>query len=115
MSSVYRKIVLITGANRGIGNALARKLVGTDEYTVILAARSLSAAQDAAAELDKGTERAVGVQLDVEDEASIRACAHKVQEQYGKLDILVNNAGKCQQDAIRPRLDLTGARHLPRL
>ena len=102
MSSVTRKIVLITGANRGIGNALARKLAGS-EYTVILAARSLAAAQEAATQISSYVKSVIGIQLDVEDVASIQACADKVEKEYGKLDVLVNNVGRSKKKPWKAR------------
>ena len=89
-----RQIVLITGANRGIGLAIAQRLA-QPKYTVIITARSLEKAQTAAASISTNTEDVVGMRLDVEDLTSIETCAKEVEAKYGRLDILIHNAGMC--------------------
>ncbi|MFF1571348.1 SDR family NAD(P)-dependent oxidoreductase [Leifsonia sp. NPDC058292] len=82
-------VALVTGANRGIGREVARELAGRG-FKVVVAARSLLAAQELAAQL--GSE-SVAVPIDVTDPASVRATAQRVQELTGGIDVLVNNAG----------------------
>jgi NAD(P)-dependent dehydrogenase (short-subunit alcohol dehydrogenase family) len=81
------KIALITGANRGLGFETARQLAEAG-MTVIVGARDASKGAEAARAL--GTEF---VQLDVTDDASVRAAAETIRARYGRLDLLVNNAG----------------------
>ncbi|MEP6480602.1 MAG: SDR family NAD(P)-dependent oxidoreductase [Rhodoglobus sp.] len=76
---------LVTGANSGIGFAIAKQLLGHG-FTVWVGARNLERGQRAAEALG---ERAHAVQLDVTDPNSIAAAA----EHIGELDILINNAG----------------------
>jgi NAD(P)-dependent dehydrogenase (short-subunit alcohol dehydrogenase family) len=90
--SHQRQIVLITGANRGIGFAIAQRLA-QPKYTVIITARSLEKAQAAASSISKNTDDVIGLQLDVEDSTSIEACAKEVEHKYGRLDVLIHNAG----------------------
>jgi NAD(P)-dependent dehydrogenase (short-subunit alcohol dehydrogenase family) len=85
-------VALVTGSNRGIGLAIARRLA-REGMTVIVAARDAARGEAAAASLrDEGGD-AVATRLDVTDAASIEAAARFVRERFGRLDVLVNNAG----------------------
>jgi NAD(P)-dependent dehydrogenase (short-subunit alcohol dehydrogenase family) len=92
-----QKIALITGANRGIGFETAKQL-GEQGVTVVLAARQLSAATEAANELKQQGIDAYGIQLDVTNVDERKAAAKYVEEKFGKLDILINNAGVGPKD-----------------
>lgn len=83
--------VLITGANRGIGLALAGELVARG-HEVIATARNPESATELQA-LDGGSGKLHIVALDVTDAASVSAAAGVVAEKFGSLDILINNAG----------------------
>ena len=87
-----RKIVLITGANKGIGLATAREL-GRAGHTVLLGARDPGRGTAAAQALAGEGLDAVFVRLDVTDTGVIAAAAAFIEQAYGRLDILVNNAG----------------------
>jgi NAD(P)-dependent dehydrogenase (short-subunit alcohol dehydrogenase family) len=87
-----KKVALITGANRGIGLETAKQL-GEQGVTVLVGARSLSAAEDTAAKLKQSGIDAYPVQLDVVNEADRKAAVKFIGEKFGKLDILINNAG----------------------
>lgn len=80
-------VTLITGANKGIGYATARLLVGRG-HTVYVGARDPGRGERAAAELG-----ARSVALDVTDDASVTAALAAVGDAEGHLDVLVNNAG----------------------
>ncbi|MBD0381205.1 SDR family oxidoreductase [Paenibacillus sedimenti] len=86
------KIALITGANKGIGLEIARQL-GKQGMIVLVGARSLDKAEQAAAELQAEQFRAYPIKLDVTDQQDIRTAAERINTKYGKLDVLVNNAG----------------------
>ena len=80
-------IILITGANKGLGHEGARRLVEAG-HTVWMGARDPVRGRVAAQQVG-GTY----VQLDVTDQASVDAAAATIQERDGHLDVLVNNAG----------------------
>jgi NAD(P)-dependent dehydrogenase (short-subunit alcohol dehydrogenase family) len=84
------RIVLVTGANRGIGRELARQLVARGD-TVVLTARDLAKAERAAATLPD-PQRVLARRLDVTDPASIAQVAADLNRRHGRLDVLVNNA-----------------------
>jgi NAD(P)-dependent dehydrogenase (short-subunit alcohol dehydrogenase family) len=84
------RVVLVTGANRGIGRELARQLALRGD-AVVLTARDLVKAERAAAALG-GHERVLARRLEVTDPASIAQVAADLTGRYGRLDALVNNA-----------------------
>jgi len=86
------KIALVTGANRGIGLETVRQLA-QQGVTVLLAARTLTSAQEATAKLmAEGLREIHPIQLDVTKASDRTAAAEQIDEQFGRLDILVNNA-----------------------
>lgn len=87
-----KKIVLVTGANRGIGLEICRQLARQD-MTVILTARDPAKGEEACRRLQDEGFAAVFHQLDVTDPHSIDALKEFVQRESGRLDVLVNNAG----------------------
>jgi NAD(P)-dependent dehydrogenase (short-subunit alcohol dehydrogenase family) len=86
------RIALVTGANKGIGLQIARKLTEAG-VTVIIGARDRERGEAASAELASLGASIASVQLDLGDEASIAAAADYIANRHGRLDILVNNAG----------------------
>ncbi|GAA1717211.1 SDR family oxidoreductase [Isoptericola hypogeus] len=95
------KIALVTGANRGIGLATARRLA-RDGAHVVVASRDAAAGREAAAALvDEGLS-ASSVAMDVTDPRQVRAAATLVAEQHGHLDVLVNNAGVLPEASADP-------------
>lgn len=85
-------IVLITGANKGIGKETARQL-GARGATVLIGSRDEARGQQAVGELTADGADARFVQLDVTDGSSIRAAAKWIETEFGRLDVLINNAG----------------------
>lgn len=86
------KIVLITGANKGIGKEIARQL-GAAGMTVLVGARDPERGEAAAAELREGGADARFIAVDVTDSGGLAAAAAQVEQDFGRLDVLVNNAG----------------------
>lgn len=98
----------ITGAGRGIGEAIARRLA-RDGVFVVLGARTLEACEALARELRAEGGAAAAVALDVADPASVRAAATRAAELVGPertLDWLVNNAGIAHSAPLFPREDV---------
>src|SRR5688572_10575786 len=88
------KVALVTGATGGIGKEIARGLARMGA-TVVIGARSLERGEAAAAEIaaDAGSGSLVAMELDVADQASIRAFTAAFRARFPALDALVNNAG----------------------
>ncbi|HYS56433.1 MAG TPA: 3-oxoacyl-[acyl-carrier-protein] reductase [Thermoanaerobaculia bacterium] len=89
------KTALVTGASRGIGEAIARRLAECGAH-VLCAARSVQRVEEIAAELTKAGHRATGVQLDITSD-DVRDRVKALLEQQS-IDILVNNAGVTADD-----------------
>ncbi|MCX7930433.1 MAG: SDR family NAD(P)-dependent oxidoreductase [Chlorobi bacterium] len=85
-------IALITGANRGIGYALAHEL-GRRGITILIGARDEQRGAAAADALHAEGIAAEPIHLDMERPQTFAAAAHTIAERYGVLDMLINNAG----------------------
>lgn len=83
------KVAIVTGAGRGIGAAIARKLAERGA-SIALADINREAAETTAREISGET---IALRVDVSDGASVREMVSQVIERFGKVDILVNNAG----------------------
>lgn len=86
------KVAIVTGAASGIGREIARAYL-REGAKVAIADLTQAASDTAAAELDPAGARAIGVAMDVSDEAQVEAGTARVIERFGRLDILVSNAG----------------------
>jgi NAD(P)-dependent dehydrogenase (short-subunit alcohol dehydrogenase family) len=86
------RVAIVTGASRGLGQTFARALMraGAD---LVITSRHVDALHAFQEELEREGRRAVGLELDVRDEASIRRMADAAHQAFGRIDILVNNAG----------------------
>ncbi|MDH3387791.1 MAG: SDR family oxidoreductase [Gammaproteobacteria bacterium] len=85
-----QKVILVTGANRGMGLETCRELVAMG-HRVLLGGRDRDAATRAAQSL--ASDLVEAVRLDVTSPSDIDALARHIDQQYGRLDVLVNNAG----------------------
>lgn len=86
------KIILITGATRGIGKAILATLVSPN-VTVIGTATSQQGADKISAHIKELGGKGQGMVLNVSDANSIDGCLKDIDSQYGAVSVLVNNAG----------------------
>lgn len=86
------KVAVVTGAASGIGKTIARAFLD-EGAKVAIADLNKDAADAVAREFDSTGERAIGVAMDVTDEAQVNAGIDAVAARFGGIDILVSNAG----------------------
>lgn len=91
-NNIQGKVVLITGASSGIGEAAA-KLIAARGAHVVLGARRTERLEALAAEIQTQGGSAHFRALDVTDMADMQAFADFAQAQFGKIDVIINNAG----------------------
>ncbi len=92
MAVLQDKIVLVTGAGAGIGRATALAMAAAGA-TVAAADIDLAAAERTAAEAATNARRAIAIEADCGDVASIDRMVARTIAEFGRLDVIVNNAG----------------------
>jgi NAD(P)-dependent dehydrogenase (short-subunit alcohol dehydrogenase family) len=93
------KVAIVTGAQTGIGLAIARRL-GEEGAAVVLA--DIADAEPQARELREQGARALALRVDVADEVSVAAAVERTLSEFGRIDILVNNAAIAATIQLRP-------------
>ena len=93
-----KTLILITGANQGLGYYAAQQLASQGNYHVLIGSRDISKAEKAIQSLASDSTVKVSsndlepIQIDIDDDASIAAAVKTIDAKYHKLDILLNNA-----------------------
>jgi meso-butanediol dehydrogenase / (S,S)-butanediol dehydrogenase / diacetyl reductase len=100
---VAGRVVVVTGAARGIGAAFARALAGEGAHVVVADVDGDRAAETARAIADVGG-TAVSLDVDVSDRAQVRRLIERTVEAFGALNVLFNNAGISRPEAF---MDIT--------
>ena len=103
--SVAGKVTIITGASRGIGNALARGFAASGA-AVVLVARSKIDLDAAVRQLESSGGKALAVPADVADEAQVSNMVRRTQDVFGRIDVLINCAGGTGADRSIPVLEM---------
>jgi NADP-dependent 3-hydroxy acid dehydrogenase YdfG len=92
MSNIEGKVVVITGASSGLGEATARHLASKGA-SVFLGARRMDRLQTVVADIQRAGGRAAAMRVDVTRRAEVDAFLQAATEKFGRIDVLVNNAG----------------------
>lgn len=93
MNTLSGKVILVTGASRGIGAAVAHKLAQAGAKVIVNYASGQEAAQQTVNAIKANAGEAIALQADVSKAAEVAAMFDAVIAHYGKIDVLVNNAG----------------------
>ncbi|KAE8444114.1 hypothetical protein EG329_000896 [Mollisiaceae sp. DMI_Dod_QoI] len=103
MATINKTIVLVTGANQGIGFETAKKLAKEQpSYHVLLGSRNPKLGEEAAAKLQAENLSVEPITIDVTSDDSITAAASLIEKKFGRLDVLINNAGIAIDDKYQP-------------
>ncbi len=93
MRKLEGKVVVVTGASRGIGRAIALKLADEGAKVVVNYSGSQTKAEEVVAMIQEGGGEAIAVQASVSQTEEVTALMDTAVKTFGSLDILVNNAG----------------------
>jgi NADP-dependent 3-hydroxy acid dehydrogenase YdfG len=96
------KVVVITGASSGLGEATARHL-SAHGATVVLGARRADRIEALAAEIAKAGDKAIAVATDVTDATQVQRLVEAAVEQFGRIDVMLNNAGLMPHSPLERR------------
>jgi sorbitol-6-phosphate 2-dehydrogenase len=100
MRTLEDRIALVTGGAQGLGEAICHRLAGEGAH-VVVGDLNLAGAEQVAADIAAVTgRRAIGVQVDVTDEAQVEAMVRRTVDAFGRLDILISNAGVLIAEAV---------------
>jgi 3-oxoacyl-[acyl-carrier protein] reductase len=93
MSTNTRKVAIVTGASRGIGAEIARRLASDGFAVAVNYASSAAEAETLVAQLHAAGAIAVAIKADVANPADVARLFEEAEQQLGKVDVLINNAG----------------------
>jgi len=106
------RVVLITGASRGIGRAVAVMLARQGAAIGVNYVRDVAAAEQTAADIERAGGRAVPLQGDVADEPAVLAMFDALEAAFGPIDGLVNNAGIVAPPLPLAQMDVSRLRRM---
>lgn len=110
MSTLNNKVILVTGASRGIGAEIAQQLASAGAKIIVNYAGGKEAAEHVVAFIESNGGEAIAIQADVSSPEAVKQLFDQAIGHYGKLDVLVNNAGVMITKLIKDTTDEDFAR-----
>ncbi len=93
MTTLNEKVILVTGASRGIGATIAQQLANAGAKVIVNFAGGKEAADKVVAEIKQNGDDAIALQADVSKAEQVKTLFDEAIAHYGRIDVLVNNAG----------------------
>lgn len=93
MATLQGTSALVTGASRGIGAAIAKRLASEGAAVAITYSSSPERAEEVVGEITQAGGRAIAIKADAASQDAVRSAVQQAAKAFGKIDILVNNAG----------------------
>ncbi len=93
MANLSNKSVLVTGASRGIGAAIAKRLAAEGASVAITYAKGATAAEQVVRAIKDAGGKAIAIQANATDAKAVSEAVEQTVAAFGRLDVLVNNAG----------------------
>jgi len=93
MTNLSGKTALVTGASRGIGAAIAKRLAAAGARVAITYTKGAESAAQVVKDIERSGGEALAIQADATDARAVSAAVEETAATFGQLDILVNNAG----------------------
>jgi acetoacetyl-CoA reductase len=93
VGTLKEAVVVVTGASRGLGRAIAEEVARGGAKVVVNYSRSQEPAEELVNEISESGGEAIAVQADVSDAEQAQKLIDQAIEEYGRIDVLVNNAG----------------------
>ncbi|HTE23604.1 SDR family oxidoreductase [Flavitalea sp.] len=105
MKNLSEKVILVTGASKGIGAAMAKRLAQNGAKLIVNYAGSKTEAEIVVNTIVENGGEAISIQADVSKPVQVKALFDQAIAQYGKIDVLVNNAGVMITKLIKDTTD----------
>lgn len=93
MGTLKEAVVIVTGASRGLGHAIAEEMGAGGAKVVVNYSRSKEPAEELVRQLSENGAEAIAVQADVSDAEQAGNLVKETMDRFGRVDVLVNNAG----------------------